>query len=103
MANNDGDMIVRHAGWRSRLRAAWRALAGDVFPDAPVGTPLASGRLRVHPQATYIGALIGGLPQPAIVLDRDNRVIAFNDSAAMLAPSLRPGEPALIALRMPDL
>ena len=103
MASDDGDMIVRRAGWRSRLRAAWRALAGDVSIDVAAGTPRASGPARIRPQAAVIGALIGGLPQPAIVLDRDNRVIAFNDPAATLAPGLRTGASALIALRTPDL
>ena len=103
MASDDGDMIVRRAGWRSRLRAAWRALAGDVSIDVAAGTPRASGTARIRPQADVIGALIGGLPQPAIVLDRDNRVIAFNDPAATLAPGLRTGASALIALRTPDL
>src|SRR5262249_1956022 len=50
-----------------------------------------------------IDSLIAGLPSPAIVLDREGRVIAFNAAAAGIAPALRRGEPALIALRMPDL
>ena len=50
-----------------------------------------------------IESLIGGLPQPAIVLDREGRVIAFNEAAAGIAPALRRGEPALITLRMPEL
>ena len=37
------------------------------------------------------------------MLDRDGRVIAFNAAAASIAPALRRGEPALIALRMPEL
>jgi two-component system phosphate regulon sensor histidine kinase PhoR len=48
-------------------------------------------------------SLIGGLPGPAIVLDRTGLVIAFNHAATALAPALRRGEPALITLRMPEL
>ncbi len=60
-------------------------------------------RTAAHPQALLIESLIGGLPGPAIVLDRDGRVIAFNAAASAIAPSLRRGEPALITLRMPEL
>ena len=55
------------------------------------------------PQNPLIEALIGGLPNPAIVLDRAGRVIAFNEPAGSIAPALRRGEPALITLRMPEL
>jgi two-component system phosphate regulon sensor histidine kinase PhoR len=54
-------------------------------------------------QVPLIETLIGGLPDPAIVLDREGRVIAFNEAAAAIAPALRRGEPALITLRMPEL
>ena len=47
--------------------------------------------------------MIGGLPNPAIVLDSVTRVIAFNEAAAGIVPALRRDEPALIALRMPEL
>ena len=37
------------------------------------------------------------------MLDREGRVIAFNEAATTIAPALRRGEPALITLRMPEL
>ncbi len=37
------------------------------------------------------------------MLDRDGRVIAFNEAALGLAPAMRRGDPALISLRMPEL
>ena len=43
------------------------------------------------------------MPDPVTVLDQDGRVIAFNAQASVLAPALRRGEPASIALRMPEL
>ncbi len=104
MANDpSSDTMLRPAGLGARLHAAWRTLTGDVpIPAAGTGA-LTGGRADVHPQATLIESLIDGLPQPAIVLDRDGRVIAFNEPAAGVAPALQRGEPALIALRMPEL
>jgi two-component system, OmpR family, phosphate regulon sensor histidine kinase PhoR len=53
--------------------------------------------------APLVDALIAGLPAPVIVLDRDSRVVAFNARAATLAPALRRGEPASLALRVPEV
>jgi two-component system phosphate regulon sensor histidine kinase PhoR len=47
--------------------------------------------------------LIGALPIAAIALDRTARVLAFNTAASDIAPALRLGESALIALRTPEL
>ena len=90
--------------WPSRLHAAWLALFGGLGTEADSArlAPV-SGRGAAHPQTALIESLIGGLPGPAIVLDRDGRVIAFNAASLGIAPSLRRGEPALIALRMPEL
>ena len=48
-------------------------------------------------------AIVGGLPDPVIALDRDTRVLVLNEPARTLAPALRQGEPVSLALRMPDL
>src|SRR5271165_594555 len=94
----------RRDSWSSRLRGALQVLFGHGGAGLRVGGALPLiDRARTHPQATLIEALIGGLPGPSIVLDRDGRVIAFNEAAGSLAPALRRGEPALIALRMPEL
>jgi two-component system, OmpR family, phosphate regulon sensor histidine kinase PhoR len=98
-----GGDVPRPAGWRGRLREAWRALLGDAPARQSIGGALVIGRAAAHPQGPLIESLIDGLPQPAIALDRDGRVIAFNEPAATIAPALRRGEPALIALRMPEL
>ncbi len=90
--------------WPERLRGAWRALTGEAAPGNFSGEVApARARRPSHPQAALIESLIAGLPSPAIVLDREGRVIAFNAAATTIAPALRPGEPALIALRMPEL
>jgi two-component system, OmpR family, phosphate regulon sensor histidine kinase PhoR len=105
MASEDNSANVpRDSDWPSRLRGAWHALLGRLGADADSGrlAPIYD-RTAPHPQAMLIESLIGGLPGPAIVLDRDGRVIAFNAAASAIAPSLRRGEPALITLRMPEL
>jgi two-component system, OmpR family, phosphate regulon sensor histidine kinase PhoR len=48
-------------------------------------------------------AIVAGLPDPVIALDRDGRVLALNEPARGLAPALRQGEPVSLALRMPEL
>ena len=95
---------ARGADWPGRLRGAWRALRGQNSASiASAGAVPFNDRAAAHPQALLIEQLIGGLPGPAIVLDRDGGVIAFNEAATSIAPALRRGEPALITLRMPEL
>ena len=48
-------------------------------------------------------AVITGVPDPVIALDRNGRVLTLNESARSLAPALRLGEPVSLALRMPEL
>jgi len=48
-------------------------------------------------------AVITGVPDPVIALDRNGRVLTLNESARSLAPALRQGEPVSLALRMPEL
>jgi len=94
----------RRDDWPGRLAGAWRALAGRAGASSGVGDALPPfNRASPHPQTLLIESLIGGLPGPAIVLDHEGRVIAFNEAATSIAPSLRRGEPALITLRMPEL
>jgi two-component system phosphate regulon sensor histidine kinase PhoR len=90
-------------GLVGRLRGAWQALLGQTAVVNTAGVTPAAGRSLAGAQALLIEQLIGGLPGAAIVLDREGRVIAFNEAATGIAPALRRGEPALIALRMPDL
>src|SRR6185437_8406711 len=47
--------------------------------------------------------ILAGLADPVIALGPDGRVIAFNEPAHALAPTLRQGEPVSLALRMPEL
>ena len=50
-----------------------------------------------------LAAIIGAMPQPALVLDRSGRVLSFNPAASQIAPALRIGELAFLALRAPDV
>jgi two-component system phosphate regulon sensor histidine kinase PhoR len=103
MANDDDGDDARAGARPGRLRGAWQALLGQGDVGGGRGAPVFSSRGAPHPLAGLIGQLIGGLPNPAIVLDSDSRVIAFNEAATGIAPALRRDEPALIALRMPEL
>ena len=47
--------------------------------------------------------MIASLPDAAIVLDRDTRVIAFNAAARVIAPALARGAVASLALRVPEV
>ncbi len=51
----------------------------------------------------FLRAVVAGLPDPVVALDRDGRVLALNERARALAPALRQGEPLAFALRMPEL
>ncbi len=48
-------------------------------------------------------AIVSGLPDPVIAIDREGRVLALNEPARTLAPALRQGEPVSLALRTPEL
>ena len=87
----------------TRLRSAWLALLGRTEAAAGASIAPVAARVFAEPQALLIEQLIDGFPEAAIVLDREGRVVAFNEMAISIAPALRSGEPALIALRMPEL
>ena len=50
-----------------------------------------------------LDAIVAGLPDPVIALDKNGRVLTLNERARLLAPALRQGEPVSLALRMPEL
>jgi len=86
------------AGFVILATAAWLALrAGEEagYTPQPVIVPD-----RVDDP---LKAVVSGMPDPVIALDRDGRVLALNEPAHALAPALRRGEPVSLALRMPEL
>jgi two-component system, OmpR family, phosphate regulon sensor histidine kinase PhoR len=54
-------------------------------------------------EAAAVSAVVAGMPDPAVLLDRAGRVIHLNAAAAQLAPALRRNELAQFALRSPEI
>src|SRR6201996_2640822 len=54
-------------------------------------------------EAAAVSAVVDGMPDPAVLLDRAGRVIHLNTAAAQLAPALRKNELAQFALRSPEI
>jgi two-component system phosphate regulon sensor histidine kinase PhoR len=50
-----------------------------------------------------IADIVASLPDPTILLDADGRVVTLNSSAVSIAPALKQGEPATLALRIPEV
>src|SRR3954471_282088 len=60
--------------------------------------------LGVNPVETAaVSAIVAGMPEPAVLLDRAGRVIHLNAAASQLAPALRRNELAQFALRSPEI
>jgi two-component system, OmpR family, phosphate regulon sensor histidine kinase PhoR len=85
-----GFVVIAAAAVLATERGAGsRALAVD---DAPA-----------RAQEQLIDAVIAGVPDAAIVLGREARVVAFNVAARKIAPALTRGEPVSLALRVPEI
>jgi two-component system phosphate regulon sensor histidine kinase PhoR len=88
--------------------AAFLAIAVVMLSFWWIGSTSA-GRIRAREaeqgfgEAALTEAVIGNLSDPAVLLDRDGRVLHLNALAHALAPALRLGEPALFALRSPEI
>ena len=54
-------------------------------------------------EAAAVNAIVAGMPDPAVLLDRAGRVIHLNAAASQLAPALRKNELAQLALRSPEI
>jgi two-component system phosphate regulon sensor histidine kinase PhoR len=54
-------------------------------------------------ESAAVAAIVSGMPDPAVLLDRAGRVIHLNEAAAQLAPALRKNELAQFALRSPEI
>jgi two-component system phosphate regulon sensor histidine kinase PhoR len=72
--------------------AASPAVDTDVVPAQPNGTSL-----------TAIDEVVQALDIPAIVLDSQRRIMAFNRHAADLFPAVSQGDPLAVVSRHPDL
>jgi two-component system phosphate regulon sensor histidine kinase PhoR len=66
--------------------------------------PATEDMIGTRPAETpVVQALVGGMPDAAVLLDRAGRVLHFNAAAGQLAPALRKNELALFALRSPEI
>src|SRR5256886_5478933 len=54
-------------------------------------------------ETAVVSAVVAGMPDPAVLLDRAGRVLHLNAAAAQLAPALRKNELAQFALRSPEI
>jgi len=97
-----GALPLAHAAIGFAVMAAAALIGSIVRPRIQGVAPPAS---RVDPPTApgLIDAVLSGLPDPVVALDRDGIVIAFNARAGALAPALRRSEPASFALRMPEV
>ena len=50
-----------------------------------------------------IEAVLAGLPDPVVALNRNGDVVALNARASAIAPALRHGEPVSLGLRVPEV
>jgi two-component system phosphate regulon sensor histidine kinase PhoR len=69
----------------------------------PMDSASAQPPPALMPGNRVIETVIAGIPDPVVALDNEGRVLALNAPAANMAPALRRGDPASIALRMPEL
>ena len=111
LCDRGGGDRVRRLGAEQALAAVY-ALAGFAIVAAAALLAMRAGDEddRLAPPVAVseraddpLRAVVAGLPDPVIALDRDGRVLALNERARALAPALRQGEPVSLALRMPEL
>ena len=100
--------------WLFGATAALPALAGFVLVALAALIASAGGDItpaalaRDEPRARRVGdplieAVLAGLPDPVVALDRRGDVVALNARAIAVAPALRPGEPVSLGLRVPEV
>jgi two-component system, OmpR family, phosphate regulon sensor histidine kinase PhoR len=100
--------------WLFGATAALPALTGFVLVAAAALIASARGDIapaalaRDEPRARRVGdplieAVLAGLPDPVVALDRRGDVVALNARAIAVAPALRPGEPVSLGLRVPEV
>ena len=106
--------IVFASLWALGAIAVAPALAGFALIAAAVMVAAAGAEAmpaalpRHEPPAARIGdplieAVLAGLPDPVVALDRRGDVVALNARAAAVAPALRPGESVSLGLRVPEV
>jgi len=59
--------------------------------------------LQADVRSQFCADLIGAMPEPAVMVGNDLRLLAANASARNLLPAAKMGEPLVLALRAPDV
>jgi len=104
-------LVLGFAGRLSLIEAliALAVIAAAAFLQAPALRSAAgtSGRVTssripfaINPQ---IGAIIGALPEPALLVDRRGTILAGNDAAIASLGPVRRGEPLSYTVRAPEV
>jgi two-component system phosphate regulon sensor histidine kinase PhoR len=79
------------------------AIAANAWASRARRLVLHPEHIAGEPDESVLDAIIAAVAEPVVVLDRAEHVVAFNAHATSIAPGLRKGEPALLALRAPEL
>ncbi|MBS0529804.1 MAG: PAS domain-containing protein [Proteobacteria bacterium] len=90
----------------ARAIAAFVCIAGAALVPWNLHDTVASrdATLGANPvDAQAVQAIVAGVPDPTVLLDRAGRVIHLNAAAAQLVPALRRSELAQFALRSPEI
>ena len=81
------------------LAAAWYFSRPGRQSAARVPTTPAAAQ----PGDGLVTDVIAALPDPTVLMEADGRVVTMNALASAIAPALRRGEPASLALRIPEV
>jgi len=85
------------------LIVAAASLIDFTTSEPPVAVPAPSHEGKPLAADWLVEAVVSGLPDAVIALDRRGFVVASNAAARVVAPALTRGTPLSIALRIPDI
>jgi two-component system phosphate regulon sensor histidine kinase PhoR len=95
-----GGLTLPQAGMIFLAIAGAALVPWNLHQSVPATDDMVGARPAETP---VVQALVGGMPDAAVLLDRAGRVLHFNVAASQLAPALRKNELALFALRSPEI
>jgi two-component system phosphate regulon sensor histidine kinase PhoR len=95
-----GGLTLPQAGMIFLVIAGAALVPWNLHQSVPANDDMIGARPAEMP---VVQALVGGMPDAAVLLDRAGRVLHFNVAASQLAPALRKNELALFALRSPEI
>jgi len=89
--------------WEALLAAVFVTLAAVVAPRRRRLAAAGDGAAVAGLVSLETKAILSGLPEPVLVLDRRGLVLAFNEHAMAALGEIRAGEPVSFALRAPEV